>query len=33
LITQGINTDQSISANAVTGPTGFDPNNGRQMGH
>jgi hypothetical protein len=33
LITQGINADQSISPNPVSGPTGFDPNNGRQMGH
>jgi hypothetical protein len=33
LITQGINTDQSLPANVSLGPTGFDPNNGRQMGH
>jgi len=33
LITVGVNVDQSIPAAITWGPTGFDPNNGRQMGH
>jgi hypothetical protein len=33
LITEGVNTDQSIPADVTFGPTGYDPNNGRQMGH
>jgi len=33
LITEGVNTDQSIPTNVTFGPTGYDPNNGRQMGH
>lgn len=33
LITNNVNTDQSIPTNAVLGPTGYDPDNGRQMGH
>jgi hypothetical protein len=33
LITENLNTDQSIPTNVTYGPTGFDPNNGMQMGH